>query len=43
MMLAEPIAVRTDRTLDGAKDNLHWGKARTAGDLVMFFNAQPCA
>jgi hypothetical protein len=32
---------RTGRSLDHTRDNPHYGRVQTAGDLVLFFQAQP--
>jgi hypothetical protein len=41
MSIAEKIAQRCGRSLDNFDENPLIGKVKTAGDLVMFFNAQP--
>lgn len=41
MSIAETIAQRCGRSLDNFDENPLIGKVKTAGDLVMFFNAQP--
>lgn len=43
MGIAQDIAARTGRTLDGIEKNPLYGKVRTAKDLVVFFNTQPRA
>ena len=43
MDLAVEIAQRTGRSLDNAENNPYFGKVKTVGDLVRFFNAQPLA
>jgi hypothetical protein len=41
--IASEIAQRTGRSCEANDTNPHYGKVRTVGDLVLFFNSQPKA